>query len=299
MPMARVEKRSWEYDLMFIKQAVPHFKGMSLIDITPEEVRKFRDQRAQDETRPGKLRAKGTIKREMNMLSRIFNYAIELDRLQVNPCRKVKTPTAPNPRTRIISQEEEGKILTLLRAEAPYMLPVVELALETGMRRGELLKFCPRHLDFEILRDLKGNVLRWGLINLPGRICKSGKPRSIPMSEKARNILLEATINRDPERPIFRGYGFSLNNVSHVFTGTCRRLGIEEATFHTLRHTFGTRLAQAGTHQSTIKDLLGHASLQQTDVYVHPDQEMKQRAIQALSELRVAEVVRIEKTGSD
>jgi integrase len=297
MPAAKVEKSSWEYDLLFIRQAIPHFRGKSLIEITPEDIRRFRDKRAADETRPGKLRAKGTVKREMNMLARIFNYAIEIDRLQVNPCKKVKTPSAQNAKTCIVSRDEEKRILEVLREEAYYAVPLVELALETGMRRGELLKFCPRHLDLEIRQDLKGNVLSWGEINLPGHICKSKKPRSIPMSEKARSILLGAIQNRDPERPIFRGYGFSLNNISNVFTAACRKLGIEEVTFHTLRHTFGTRLAQAGTHQATIKDILGHASLQQTDVYVHPDREMKQRAIQALSDLHTAEVVRIEKTG--
>ncbi len=293
------EKRSWEFDEIFIKQAIPHFKGKKLIEITAEDVRKFRDSRASDITRGGNLRAKGTVKREMSMLARIFNYAIEIEKLQVNPCRTVKTPTADNIKTRVVTPDEEERILQVLRMEAPHMVSVVKLALQTGMRRGEILKLKPVYLDLEIKRDLRGNILSRGYVHLPGPVTKSGKPRSIPLSEEAHAILTAAIEGVEAHRTIFGGRGYGLNTVSHLFTGACRKLGIEEVTFHTLRHTFGTRLAQAGVHQATIKEILGHASLQMTDRYVHPDQEMKQRAIEALSSLRTAQVVRLErdKTG--
>ncbi len=65
-------------------------------------------------------------------------------------------------------------------------------------------------------------------------------------------------------------------------------------TFHTLRHSFASRLAQAGVHQAIIKEILGHASLQMTDRYVHPDESMKHAAVASLERLQQAEVVSLE-----
>lgn len=297
LPSARAEKKSWRSDVVFIGQVIPYFKGLRLIDITSEHVRKFRDARASDETRPGQLRGKGTLRREMSMLKRIFNYAIELERLQVNPCKKVKFPTVPDEKTRVLSIAEESRVLDVLREHAPHVVTLVRLALQTGMRRGEILKLKPKYANLEITSSLQGERT-FGWLTLPGAICKSGKPRSIPLTEEANQILSEAIEGVDPERMIFQGKGYTPGYVTHIFTCACRKAQVDEATFHTLRHTYGTRLASAGIHQATIKEILGHGSLQQTDRYVHPDSEMKQRAARALSEMSEAQIIPLKKRKS-
>lgn len=286
MAMARVEKKSWAFDKVFIKQAIPYFKGKNLIDITPEDIRNFRDKRAQDETRPGQLRARGTVRREVAMLARIFSYAVELEKLQVNPCRFVKVPMVENTRTRVISRAEEAQILEAIEREIPMLTPVVVLAMQTGMRRSEILSLQPRMVDLEVRRDLRGNVTQWGGINLPGEICKSGKGRYIALNEAA-HMVLTALQGVEAHEQIFTlrpGY------VSHLFTWACKGLGLMDATFHTLRHTWATRALEAGVPETVVQSQLGHATLKMTSRYLHPDQEMLHKAVQQMSDHRPAEV---------
>ena len=67
-----------------------------------------------------------------------------------------------------------------------------------------------------------------------------------------------------------------------AFNAALKDAGIENFRFHDLRHTAGTRLAEAGADAFTIKDILGHASIQTSAIYVHATDEGKRRALVAL-----------------
>jgi integrase len=75
-------------------------------------------------------------------------------------------------------------------------------------------------------------------------------------------------------------------NVKKSFTAACREAGIANFTFHDLRHTFGTRLADAGVDVVKIKELMGHASIGTTMRYIHATDQGKRGAIVVLSEYR-------------
>jgi integrase len=80
--------------------------------------------------------------------------------------------------------------------------------------------------------------------------------------------------------------GTRYTDIKKSFSAACREAGITNFTFHDLRHTFGTRLADAGVDVVKIKELMGHASIVTTMRYIHAtDQESVGRSL-SLSEYR-------------
>jgi integrase len=80
--------------------------------------------------------------------------------------------------------------------------------------------------------------------------------------------------------------GTRYTDVKKSFSAACRKAGITDFRFHDLRHTFGTRLADAGVDVVKIKELMGHASIVTTMRYIHATDQGKRGAIVVLSEYR-------------
>lgn len=275
---SKQHKKTYALDELFMSQVLPVFGQMKLGQITPEHVQLWWAERACIITRRGTTQKHSTLNRELQMLSRTFSVAIEWGKLDVNPCAKITRYTVHGRRTKVLTPEEERRILEALRSY-PVMASVVRLALLTGMRRGEIFKMEIENLDLEIKTDLRGNVLSYGQINLPSEITKSGKPRVIPLTSEARAIL--EPITGEPYQKVIRG--LVAGTASRLFNQACKQAQVSGAVFHTMRHTFGTRLADRGVHQAVIKEILGHSSMTMTDIYIHPDERAKQSAVQTLS----------------
>jgi integrase len=158
-----------------------------------------------------------------------------------------------NQRDRFLSQEE---IEALLKACSPHLLSIVEVALHTGMRKGEIL-------------SLTWEQIRGGLIYL--RETKSKRPRQIPIEERVGEIFKELQAkNRWKSSYVFLGLdGKPLGDVKKAFLGACRRAGIENFKFHDLRHTFASHLIMKGASIKAVQKLLGHAESRTTDRYSH------------------------------
>lgn len=277
---AQQHKRSFRFYKMFVDYLIPIFGKMKLGEISTNDVQKWWDARAQQITRRGRVPSDVTLNRELNQLSGIFTRAITLGKLEINPCRKITKYRVASQRTKVLSPEEEKRILDVLDSEYPFMTGIVRLALLTGMRRGEIFKMKMENLDLEIQRNLRGDVLSYGQIDLPGNITKSGKPRTIPLTQEAREILLDRV--GEPYARVFRDV--SASHASKIFAWACKVAKVSGAVFHTLRHSFGTRLADRNVNPAVIKDILGHASLKQTEIYIHLDATPLHRAVQTLSE---------------
>lgn len=273
---SKQHKKSYEFDELFMSQVLPTFGHHKLGQITPELVQAWWSKRASFITRRGTTQSHSTLNRELAQLSRIFSLAIEWGKLEVNPCKNVTRFPKTEGRKKVLTPEEERRILGALE---PVMANVVRLALLTGMRRGEIFKMRIEHLDLEIRTDLRGNVLSYGQINLPGEITKSGRPRSVPLAAEAREILNAVT--GEPFQKVIRG--LSMGTASHLFNRACKQAEVSGAVFHSLRHTCGTRLADRNVHQAVIKEIFGHSSMTMTDIYIHPDDRSKQSAVQTLS----------------
>jgi integrase len=154
----------------------------------------------------------------------------------------------------------------------PHLKPIVESALLTGMRRGELL-------------SLKWEQIRNGFIYLTET--KSGKGRQIPINNRLTEVLKEVRRGNQLKSPyVFcDSQGRRFYQVRRSFTSACRRAGIEAFRFHDLRHTFASQLVMKGASLKAIQELLGHADLKMTMRYAHLSQEHLKDSVNLLNDM--------------
>jgi integrase len=132
--------------------------------------------------------------------------------------------------------------------------------------------------------------LRWGQVDFRKRtICvertKSGKRRFIPINATLLELLRSLRLDRPVGETVFANpkTGQALVAVRTAFKAACRRAKLSGLRFHDLRHTFATRLIEAGADIITVKELLGHFSVQMTERYTHSRSEQKVRAVELLA----------------
>jgi integrase len=192
-----------------------------------------------------------TINRELCVLSAAINYMRrELDWDIPNPVtgRKLRTDDS---RDRYLSEAEVDRLARAAKREpnAPHLSDFIALALHTGCRKGELLG-----LEWDRV-DLQGRYFHLG-----GSDTKTGKRRSIPINQTARQALLSRARFRSthcPDSPwVFcHANGSQLKDVKRAFATACRRVGIENFRIHDLRHTFAARLVSRGRPLTEVRDL--------------------------------------------
>ena len=186
--------------------------------------------------------------------------------------RKVKLLKENNRRLRYLSIEE---CQMLLKACDLHIRPIVTMALNTGMRKGEILGLTWDNVD-----------LKHGFILLEQEDTKNGERREIPINAAVRGALQGVTrrlgvpyVFHDPET------GKPYKDVKKGFNGACRRAGIKDFHFHDLRHTFASHLVMAGQDLTTVKELLGHKTLAMTLRYSHLAPSHKVKAVDVLDSI--------------
>lgn len=234
----------------------------SMAALTSKAVAAWRDSRL-------KQVSGSTVNRELNIISAVINVAIREwgIALPVNPVTLIKRPQSNHSRDRRIDPDEERRLLDALtvkdRAEDgtfsgpqnTWMRPLVQFALETAMRRGELL------------------ALTWDEIELERRVAylpitKNGEARAVPLSARAVGILRSL-----PECITGRVFPLSADAVKKAFTRACARAGIQGVLFHTLRHEATSRLAEKLPNVIELAAVTGHKDLRMLQRYYHPRAE--------------------------
>jgi integrase len=156
---AKQNKRSWKRDELSLKSLKAFFKGETLQNIGPEKIERYKAMR-KAEVSPA------TVNRELACLKTLFNKAVEWAKAETNPAAKVKKFRENNARERILSPEEARR---LIECAAPAIRPVLIVALNTGMRRTEILSLKWRNVDFAK-----------SFISIEDS--KSGRSRKVPMN---------------------------------------------------------------------------------------------------------------------
>jgi len=213
-----------------------------------------------------------TVNRLLATLQHGFTKGLQwemLDETIYNRVRKVKMLPENNRRLRYLSEEE---CQALVKASIAHLQPIVITALNTGMRRGEILSLqWDKHID-----------LKNGFILLDQT--KNGERREIPINQTLRKALKRMPRHLKSPYVFTSEKGERYKEIKRAFNSAVRRAGIKDFTFHDLRHTFASRLVMAGVDITTLKELLGHKTLEMTLRYAHLSPGHKVKAVGVLDE---------------
>jgi integrase len=225
----------------------------SIYNLTPMVVAQYRDERLL-EVGPA------SVARELANIQGIINHARSEWGLNIeNPCYKVKKPRLPPGRERLLSEGELALLMHELSPVGhalrnPYMLPLAQVALESAMRRGELLKLTWSKLDLEKRTAFLA-------------ITKNGKARTVPLSMRAVEILSSLPRTESRVFPITQLV------VDCAWKRACKRAGIEDFHFHDLRHMATTRLAKKLPNVIELSRVTGHSNPKNLARYYHTTPE--------------------------
>lgn len=254
---SKANKKSWQRDRFAIQNFLKYFSNYYLNQITPWLIEKFKLERA-------KCVKPISVNRDLACLKNMYTMAIKWKKATSNPVKEVNMFKVNVRRERVLNYEEEGKLLE--KAEDP-LKAIIEFALNTGMRYSEILN------------------LTWEDVNLESKVAiikdtKSNRTRYIPLNEIAINTIkrmkdLQFKIN--PDRV------FDRQDVQVSWRKLANACGLYDFRFHDLRHTFATRLKDTMADIVTIKELLGHSSLEMTQRYSHTSETLKRTAVENLS----------------
>ncbi len=263
---AETNTRSWAWTK---KSRVPvllaYFKSKTLRSITPWLIEKYKVQRRQT------VKA-ATVNRELALLSHLFTKAIEWGRASEHPIKggRVRRCPGEKQREKILPLDAEQR---LLRESSAVLRQAIVLALDTGMRLGEILG-----LTWDRVNLARGEIL---VTNT-----KNSRPRRLPLTKRAEEVLRSISQARGSAAPqgrvLLRPDGRPLRSLREAFLGATKRAGLEGLRFHDLRHTFATRLVTGGVDIVTVQRLLGHQSLAMTQRYAHPTSADIRHAIETL-----------------
>ncbi|OAN52946.1 hypothetical protein A6A05_10320 [Magnetospirillum moscoviense] len=196
--------------------------------------------------------APGSLCREINLLHAVLESVRRRVGLVDNPVSHVRRPKVNDERDVRLALDEEAQLLFALDATRnPWIKPFVIVALETAMRRGELLSLRWEHVDL---------VKRTA--HLPET--KNGKGRTVPLSSRAVTTLGE--LPRSIGGPVFP---VSLDSLKHAWTRARNRAGLHHFHLHDLRHEATSRLAERGWNILELAAVTGHQDLQMLKRYTN------------------------------
>lgn len=273
----------------------------TVASLTPQVLKRYERQRTRKvrvyQTKNGektvvneKPITTATVRRELVVLSAALNHAIDNGRLVSAP--KLVLPPMGQNKTRYLEPAEIEKLLAY--APEPHIRLFIQLAINTGARKGALLGLTWKQVDF---------ANRIIYLNPEGRAQTNKRRAIVPMNQLLYGVLQETKAKQEKvarELSDKTGktieacpYVIDFNNmpVKNVRTGfrrSCERAGIKGATPHTLRHTAGTLMALAGIDLFLIAKVLGHSVQKTTELYAHFRPDYLRGAVDVLAQATCA-----------
>ena len=288
-----------------VKKAFPHLLDKPMTEINDDaDMKRWRSSR--DRVKPE------TLRRELSYLKAILNHAVKQKLIDQHQLRHYRVEADTNEehdnarKVRYLTKDEEKRLRAALKARdaeqrekrassnewreerdiAPmpdlghyvdHLEPIVLLALNTGLRRGDLLNLKWSYIDLE--RAQITLVIRKSS-HARRKAGKQAAPVTLPLSTEAVTVL-ENWQKQSAGEYVFPGTtGLPLTDVKKGFEPLLKRAQIADFRFHDLRHTFASRLVMAGVDLNTVRELMTHSDLKMTLVYAHLSPDHKAAALE-------------------
>jgi integrase len=287
--------------LKLLDRNFSYLYSKNLSDITKWDIDKWRTEKLNSGL------AATTVNRITSTLKGVFSRAVEWEAIPANPLAKIKPKKVDTKaRIRYLSPDEESRLLTALddreneqitkresgnswrktrnrqlkdpikkTSFTDHLKPIVLLALHTGLRRGEL--FNLKWSDV-MLEDSNPHF------TVEGTTAKSSTTRHLPLNEIAEKTIRQWQSQSNNSGLVFPSprTGKRMETIKSSWSSLMKRAEIKNFRLHDLRHTFASKLVMRGVSLYTVKELLGHSSIEMTQRYAHLAPENKIRAVNLL-----------------
>jgi integrase len=257
-----------------VRMLSDHFDTTLVRAIRPRDLHRFKDHRLNSITRYGKTRNIATVNRELSILRTMFTFAVENDYIIQNPFSRAKgiiVISAEKERDRVLSHEEEARLLDVCIAERVHLRPILICALDTAMRGGEIFKIRWRDVN-----------LYTGEIFIPQTNTKTERSRVVGITPRLREELerLQTIYSGNPDDLVF---GIS-NTVKRSWKTACKLAGIEDFRLHDCRHTATTRMIASGSPHTEVMKITGHSQMKTFLRYLNVTSESVNRTANRLAD---------------
>jgi site-specific recombinase XerD len=230
-------------------------------DITPQDIDRKLSELADEGRKPA------TLNRYRALVSLVYSLAMRNGKVTVNPARLVRLRQENNARARFLDEQEEAKLRKVIARHYPERERDFDLAVHTGMRRGEQYGLWWENVD-----------LKRGLLTIPRS--KHGEKRHIPINSVAHVALTIMREQRDDSGFVCKPLKWDTRG---WFAEAVRKAEIADFHWHDLRHTFASRLVMAGVDLRTVQELMGHKTIAMTVRYSHLAPSHQREAIERLT----------------
>lgn len=276
---AKLNKKTWQNDRRLYKKRIQErFSTKTLGSISKELLEKFRNELQNTVGRQGKLLAPATVKHYLVLIRQIYNYMIRLGKYSgPNPVSSMRFKNVDNRITEVLTEEELHSLLKVLK-EYPGRdaANLIQAAIFTGLRRGELFK------------------LQWKHVHIDKAYIELESPKSGAATEKcflakpAINILKEQLQNRHSDFVFPGKNGKQRVEIKTAWNSIKKLAGITRPfRFHGLRHNFASQLAMKGVGAFELQAVMRHKNISTTERYIAITDEAQRSAVN-----RFAEIVR-------
>jgi integrase len=264
---SKANKKSYADDRYRTAKLMEEFKDDVAETITPQQFEKYLDAREVSPATRNRYRA---------LLKLMYRLAEENRKISTNPARLLRMKKENNGRVRFLRTDEEKALRAVIKRDCPEHMPDLDIALNTGMRLSEQYRLEWDHVDFEN-----------GILTVV--TSKTGEGRHIPLNDAALGALRVLEKKRVGNYVFLRASGHGAERGERVlsprewFPDAVAKAGVENVSWHVLRHSFASRLVMQGVDIRTVAELLGHLVIQQTMRYSHLAPEHKRDAVRRLA----------------
>lgn len=282
------------YKLKIDSLIIPALGHLKLKDINPSHIQKFMNQlaaapkekRSGVPVEDGETLSPSTVRRYLTVLQSIFKQAVKLGLISDSPAKveRLTLPKAQAPKIEIFTKQEAAQMLEALENEDLQFQTLVQLAIFTGARRGELCALKFSDVDFEQRKitieraayKIKGQPLAT-------KPPKDYETRTVTINESCIELLKMLKVEKIESAQrlgtqwsggdwVFTQWNGEMMNPmtpTKQFSKFLARNGLKHRKFHSLRHTSATLLLYAGVNIKQVQGRLGHGDIETTNKYLH------------------------------
>lgn len=269
----KISGRKSSIDWM-VNSLVEYFGSKQIRAIKPRDLENFKNFKSNGITRRGNKRKIASVNRELEVLRAMFNFALQNEWIIKNPFTLTKgmiSKAAEVERDRILSFDEEKRLLAVCIGKRSHLKGLFICALDTAMRRGEIFKMKWQDVNFETNE-----------INIPQSNSKTEDSRVVGITPRLREEL-ESLWEVSPKDKNMLVFGIT-NTIKTAFHSACKEAEILDFRFHDCRHTATTRMIASGSPHTEVMKITGHTQLKTFLRYLNITTETASRVASKLSD---------------